>query len=51
MESASINLSKLSKVVKNDIAKKIVFDKLVKKVNAIQTIDTSGLAKIPDFNR
>ena len=51
MESAPIDLSKLNKVVKNDIAKKIVFGKLVKKVNAIQTTDTSGLVKIADFNR
>ena len=34
-----IDLSKLSDVVKNDIAKKTVYDKLVAKVNSI---DTSG---------
>ena len=34
-----INLSKLSDVVKNDVAKKTVYDKLVAKVNSI---DTSG---------
>ena len=34
-----IDLSKLSDVVKNDVAKKTVYDKLVPKVNSI---DTSG---------
>ena len=37
--SVSIDLSKLSDVVKNDLAKKTVYDKLVAKVNSI---DTSG---------
>ena len=32
-----VNLSKLSDVVKNDVAKKIVYDKLVAKVNNIDT--------------
>ena len=36
---ASVDLSKLSDVVKNDVVKKDVFDKLVSKVNSI---DTSG---------
>ena len=34
-----VNLSKLSDVVKNDVVKKTVYDKLVAKVN---NIDTSG---------
>ena len=34
-----VNLSKLSDVVKNDVSKKTVYDKLVEKVN---NIDTSG---------
>ena len=34
-----VNLSKLSDIVKNDVAKKTVYDKLVEKVN---NIDTSG---------
>ena len=38
----SVNLRKLSDVVKNDIVKKDVYNKLVTKVNAI---DTSGLLK------
>ena len=37
----SINLSKLSHVVKNNVVKKTVYNKLVAKVN---NIDTSGLA-------
>ena len=32
-----VNLSKLSDVVKNDVAKKTVYDKLVAKVNSIDT--------------
>ena len=36
-----VDLSKLSDVVKNDIAKKTVYDKLVEKVNSI---DTTGFA-------
>ena len=36
------HLSKLSNVVKNDVAKKDVYNKLVTKVNAI---DTTGLLK------
>ena len=34
-----VDLSKLSDVVKNDVAKKTVYDKLVKKVN---DVDTTG---------
>ena len=34
-----VNLSKLSALVKNDIVKKTVFDKLVAKVNNIDTSD------------
>ena len=33
------DLSKLSNVVKNHVVKKIVYDKLVAKVNAIDTSD------------
>ena len=45
METAHAALSKLSNVVKNNVVKKTVYDELVKKVNAIQTIDTSDLLK------
>ena len=34
-----VDLSKLSGVVKNDVVKKTVYDKLVAKVNAIDTSD------------
>ena len=37
-----VDLSKISDVVKNDVVKKIVHDKLVAKVNSI---DTSGFFK------
>ena len=39
LKTVSIDLSKLSNVVNNDVVKKIVYDKLVPKVN---NIDTSG---------
>ena len=34
-----VDLSKLTDVVKNDVAKKAVYDKLVTKVNNIDTSD------------
>ena len=39
LESVPVDLSKLSDVVKNDVVKKAVYDKLVSKVNSI---DPSG---------
>ena len=53
------DLSKLSDVVKNDVFEKVVYDKLVTKVNNINTSgselenkipDTSGLVKKTDCN-
>ena len=44
------DLSKLSDVVKNDAVKMTEYDELVKKVNAIQTTDTSNLVKKTDYN-
>ena len=35
----SIDLSKLSDVVKNDVVKKAIYDKLVEKVNNVDTSD------------
>ena len=35
--SVTVDLSKLSDVVKNDVVKNIVYDKLVAKVNSIDT--------------
>ena len=57
-----VDLSKLSDVVKNDVVKKTVYDKLVAKVNAKTRYDTdkselenkipdtSGLVKKTDYN-
>ena len=43
---APADLSELSTVVKNEVVKKTEYNKLVKKFNAIKTIDTSNLVKI-----
>ena len=45
-----VDVSKLSYVVKSDVVKKTEYDELVKKVNAIQTTDTSNLVKKTDYN-
>ena len=42
LATVPVDLSKLSNVVKNDVVKKTVYDKLVAKVD---NIDTSGLVK------
>ena len=47
LATVPVDLSKISNVVKNDVAKKTVFDKLVAKVN---NIDTSGLVKNTYYN-
>ena len=47
LTTVPVDLNKLSNVVKNDVVKKIVYDKLVAKVN---NIDTSGLVKKTDYN-
>ena len=47
LATAPVDLSNISNVVKNDVAKKTVYDKLVAKVN---NIDTSGLVKRTDYN-
>ena len=47
LTTVPVDLSKLSNVVKNDVVKKIVYDKLSGKVN---NIDTSGLVKKTDSN-
>ena len=44
LETDPADFSKLSHVVEN-VVEKAVYDDLVKKVNAIQTIDTSNLVK------
>ena len=55
LRAVSTDFSKLSNVVDNDVVKKVVYDKLVAKINAIDTsgfvlkiqynIDESGLEK------
>ena len=40
-----VDLSELSDAVKNDVVKKTEYDRLVRKVNAIQTTDTNDLVK------
>ena len=47
LATVPVDLSKLSNVVKNDVVKKTVYDKLVPKVD---NIDTSGLVKETDCN-
>ena len=45
-----VNWNKLSDLVRNDFDKKTKYDKLVKKVNIIETTDTSDLFKKADYN-
>ena len=50
LEINSVTLSKPSKVIKNDVAKKAKYIVLVKKVNNITTTDTSDFVKKTDYN-
>ena len=51
LEITPVDLHNLSNVVKNDVVvRKIEYNELVIKVNAIQTTDTSNLVKKPDYN-
>ena len=50
IETTTVDLHKLSNVVKSDAVKKTLYDELVKKVNAIQTIATSDLVKKTDYD-
>ena len=48
-----VDLSKLSDVVKNDVSKEAVYNKLAAKVNNVDTSkipDTSGLVKKTDYD-
>ena len=45
LETTPVDLSKLINVVKNEVVKRTVYDELLKKINAIQTIDTCNLVK------
>ena len=47
LATVPVDLSKLSIVVKNDVVKKTVYDKLVARVD---NIDTGGLVKKTDYN-
>ena len=47
LATVPVHLSKLSNVVKNNVVKKTVYDKLTAKVN---NINTSGLVKNTDYN-
>ena len=47
LKTVPVDLSQLSSVVNNDVANKIVHDKLVAKVN---NIDTSGFVLKPKYN-
>ena len=51
LETTSVDLSKLRDVVKNEIVTKTLYDELAKNVNAIETTDTSNLAKKADYNK
>ena len=48
--TASVDLSKLSDVVKNDLFKKTEYDELVKIVNNDKTTDTTNLIKKTDYD-
>ena len=48
--TASVDLSKLSDVVKNDLFKKTEYDELVKNVNNDKTTDTTNLIKKTDYD-
>ena len=48
LETTLTDLSKLDDAVKNKVVKKIVYDELVGKGNAIKTTDTSDLVKKAD---
>ena len=50
LETSPVDLSELSNVVKNEVVKKDVNDKLVKKANYIQTTNTSDLVQIAHSN-
>ena len=50
LETTPVDLSKLSNAVKTDVAKKTVYDKLVKNVNTTHTINISDLVKKADFD-
>ena len=50
LKTVSFDLYELSNVAENDNIKKAVYDELVKKFNAIQTIDAIDQVKQADYN-
>ena len=50
LETTLVHLYQLSNTVKNGFVKKTDYDELVKKVNTIQTTDTSDLVQRNDSN-
>ena len=50
VKNVLVDLKKLIDIVEKEFVKKDVYNKLVKKINAIQTIDTSDLVKNTDCN-
>ena len=50
LETTPTDLRQLSNVVENNVVKKIAYDELVKKVNAIQILDTGYLVKKAGYN-
>ena len=45
LKTTTLDVSKLSDAVKNEVVKKVAYDELVKNVNPIQTTDISNLVK------
>ena len=50
MDATLCDLSKLTDVVTNEIVKKTEYDELIRKCNAIQTINTGNLVKKANYN-
>ena len=50
LKTTVVDLSKLSDVIKKDVAKKTQYDGLVKKVNNINTADSNYIVKKTDYN-
>ena len=50
LETTPVDLKRLNDVVDKEVVKKDMYDEFIKKVNAIQTNDTSDLVKKTDYN-
>ena len=50
LETTSADLSKLENVVKNEVVKETEYNELAKRINAIQTTDTSILINITGYD-